>query len=377
MTLAVLLLGELDGGLDSGVAAADDEHALAVELLRVDEPIEDLALVFAGHPELARRTAQADGEDDGAATDGRALLGLDDEVAALAVDADDALALVDDEVGLLQHGLQLGEQLLLRQQRAAEAPVEGQLDGLAHHDLAAGIVGDAAAEALLLEDAGHEALLATGHRGGDAGRAAADDDDVDDVATLLVRAAARARIGLLEAFAEGAADLGALAQGVLDEAHAAELADDEDAGATRLERVVGLGQIDPALGGAKDEADGADRALDGAAGVADAVGPLHQRGHAVDDADDVALRAGLDAREAADAEVRIDDRVQRRRQVLTLLDREGQGGAAALLVGATAQEHRPHHREQDEGDDAGEQRALGHRVHVSRLQRRRCRRRRP
>ena len=140
--------------------------------------------------------------------------------------------------------------------------------------------------------------------------------------------------------------LQALGQGVLDEPHAAQLADHVDAGARRLEVLVDLGQVDAALGRAEDQPDGVDRALGGAAAVADAVVGVDQPRRVVDDAEDVALRAGLQAGEAADADVGIDDRVERAGQVLLLLHLllEDLGvtplAAAPAEVGQGAAQHR-------------------------------------
>ena len=76
------------------------------------------------------------------------------------------------------------------------------------------------------------------------------------------------------------------------------------------------------------------------------------------------LKVDKITRETADADVRIDHRVQRGRKMFTLLHRKGEGGAAALFVGATAQQHGRHHRQQHERNNTGEQRTLSHRVHA-------------
>ncbi len=125
----------------------------------------------------------------------------------------------------------------------------------------------------------------------------------------------------LEDGLEAPPELHSLSHGVLDEAHPAELADDVNARAVRFEEFIDLRKIEPALARAEHESYGADRTLELAPGMADAVGRDDQGGFPVDDAQNVPFRADLDAREASDAGVRIDDRVQRGRNVEFLLDR--------------------------------------------------------
>src|SRR5262249_45176424 len=116
----------------------------------------------------------------------------------------------------------------------------------------------------------------------------------------------------------------ALSERVFDQAHAAELAHDIDAGARRLELVVGLRQIDAFFRGAEHELDGAYGTLDGAARVSDAMSGLDQRRDAADDANDVALGARLDARKRSDAQRGIDDGMERGWRRLPFLDGEPQ-----------------------------------------------------
>ncbi len=156
--------------------------------------------------------------------------------------------------------------------------------------------------------------------------------------------------------------LASLAHGVANETHPAELADDVDARALRLEVGIEHGQLDPALGASVDELDRVDGARRHAGGMADAGERVQELRLPPDDAQDVLLGAYANARARSDAPVRIDDRVDgvghdfaERRYVL-------QGGEHLLLfLGGAPGPDRVDQRGDDHGhDDADE---LGHRQH--------------
>jgi hypothetical protein len=65
--------------------------------------------------------------------------------------------------------------------------------------------------------------------------------------------------------------------------------------------------------------------------VTDAVGADHESPHAAHDAEDVPFRAGGDAGKASDADVRVDERVERRREVHAFFARGHETLVIALL----------------------------------------------
>ena len=233
----------------------------------------------------------------------------------MASDGDHPLAFLDDHLVFREQRAHVLDQLLFGDERAPKGSVARHDDLLAHHHLAARIVGDGAAQGVLLEQADVEPLLFAGDGASDARGPATNDDDIGEVVAGLAE---------LELAPQRLSKDQALAEGVFDQTHAAELADDEHARAARLKRRSELRQVNAALGGAKHQLDGADRTLDSARAVADAMRRLHQGRDAVDDADDLALGTRLDAREAADAHRRIDHRVQRERDELALGDSKAQ-----------------------------------------------------
>ena len=174
-------------------------------------------------------------------------------------------------------------------------------------------------------------------------RAGADDHHVGRGAT-----ASRHRLG------QALRHLQSLRHGVLDQTHAAQLADDVDARPARLEVLVHHREIDAALGGAEDELDGVDRALGRALPVADALIGVNETGRPVYDAEDVALGAGLEAGQAADADVRVDHRMQGHRDLDASPARLLQRGGAFAAPAPAAREvndgdrQAPEHRRQQD-----------------------------
>ena len=74
--------------------------------------------------------------------------------------------------------------------------------------------------------------------------------------------------------------------------------------------LVPLRQVDPSLGRPEHQPDGLHRALGGAPSVTDALRSVDQFRDAVHDAQDAALWTRREARSAAYADIRIDDRVE-------------------------------------------------------------------
>ena len=164
--------GEVDGGLDAGVAAADDGDALALEERAVAVRAVGDALVavvvLARH--VHRAPAGAGGEDDGARPQRGAVGQLDGDVAVVAGghQAGAPLEVHDVDLVLLHVLLEGGGQL-----RAL---------GVGHRDevLDGHRVEHLAAEALG-RHAGADALAGGVDGGGGAGGAAADDEDLEGV----------------------------------------------------------------------------------------------------------------------------------------------------------------------------------------------------
>jgi hypothetical protein len=99
------------------------------------------------------------------------------------------------------------------------------------------------------------------------------------------------------------------------------LASDIDAGNIGLEVGPDHGQIDTAGFAAEDQGDGIERAGRFAGPVADALTGLDQLRLAIDDAENIALGAGVHARTAAHAFCGIDKGVEGRRFVEAAFDR--------------------------------------------------------
>jgi hypothetical protein len=227
-----------------------------------------------------------------------------------------ALAEVNRELELQHHAVPELEQLLLADLGELDLADERQLDRRGHRHLLPRVVEDRAAQrVLLLDDAVAQALVDRAQARREAGRPRADDDHVE-LAVVTRRLGLAARGDRLHRLA-------ALLGGLADQAHAAELAGDEQARHVGLE--IGLQQRDvqAAFLGAEDQRDRIERAGRMAGAVADAGRGVDQRGLAVDHAQRM-LGADLDAGAGADAQGGVDDRVQRRRLVQARRQRVGQ-----------------------------------------------------
>src|SRR2546425_1578837 len=332
--LRALLLGDRDGRLQRAVAAADDQHALALVLLRIDQAVDDLGALFARHIQFAGRSAPADRQQHDACLV-RALLRLDRKAAFDLLDLLHSLPEADLKAGLLDHRIPEVEQLLLADFGHLDLTDDRQLHRRRHRDLVARVVEYGAAERFfLLDQLVLELVLDRAEAGGDTRRTAPDDHHV-----VLHRA------GLQDGahrFNRLAPLLGAFA----DQAHAAQLAGDVDAGHVGLEIRIDLRDVDAALFGAEHELDRIDRAGREAGAVPDAMGRVDQLGLVIDDAQRV-FGARLHAGRRSDAPGRVDDRVQRRGLHQPLLDRRCQRFSVldiALVMAPQVQGDRPNGR---------------------------------
>ena len=176
----------------------------------------------------------------------------------------------------------------------------GSFAGRRHHQLAARKVRNSAAEGLLLDGAITQALLLGGQGSGETCGTCADDHDIQPVAAL--------HAGKL---CDEVHRLHALADRVADEAHAAELACDEEAGHVCLECWRDDGQFDAALLRAEDERDGLRGAGGGAGAMADAGCGVDDVCLAIDEANHSVFGAGCHACGRAAAERQVDLRMER------------------------------------------------------------------
>ena len=239
-------------------------------------------------------------------------------------------------------------ELLLAHLAALDGADNRELQRAGHDDLRPRVVHDRAADLVAVEQDDAAARLHEAQGRAHAGRPGADDDGVEDVALSAPRARGRVVGGLP-----------ALADGVADETHAPELADDVEARARRLEVRIEQRQLDAARRGAEDELDGLHGARGETRRVADARERVEELGLPVDDAEDLLLRAREDARARADASIEIDDGVDRvghdlaeRRHVL-------QRRQGLRLVLAMAARQQPVEDGRDDHGPCERQQALG------------------
>src|SRR6516162_8386429 len=300
---AAARLGDRRRRLERAVATADDQYLLSRILLRVNQTIDDLGKLLARHVQLARRAAPPDRKQHAA----RAILrtrGLHHEAVALARDVLDALLVVDLHSGLAFGFLPELEQCLLARLAEVDLADERHRGGGRHDQLAARILEDAAAERFLLD--GDEAH-ASSHRGQgsrEAGRAGADDHQVEQVAARLAAAAAN-----------GLDRLPTLHECVADEPNASQLTRHEYAGHGRLEARCEHWNVDAAPLGAEHQRDRFHRAGGLAGAMADAIARIDQLRAPANDAENrvvLLLGTSFDARATTDATL-IDDRVERGR----------------------------------------------------------------
>ncbi len=172
------LVGELDRRLERRVAAPHDQDPLARVLPRVDQPVGDLLELLARDAHRARRPAPPDRQDHPLGADDPPI-GRDEEVVLRAVDPGELRLLVDLDARLGHDLLKRADQILLSNELSSELSVERQVDGLGHDQLLARVVGHGSADRVLLEERVGEAGGSASDRGRDPGRSRAHDDDVD------------------------------------------------------------------------------------------------------------------------------------------------------------------------------------------------------
>ena len=207
-------------------------------------------------------------------------------------------------------------------------------------------MGHRSADRVLLEERVRETGGAAADRGRDPGRPGAHDDHVHG-SPRVARADRWSR-------RERRRDLEPLDERVLDEAHPRQLADDVDPLAARLEELVHLRELDASLGRAEDELDGAQPGTRPRTAMADTLGRVDERGDAVDKAQNLPLGTGTEARSAADADVRIDDRMERHRDVQLQLDGLVQRRRARRLAAPDDEvQERDEHRDADQQEGPG------------------------
>jgi hypothetical protein len=103
--------------------------------------------------------------------------------------------------------------------------------------------------------------------------------------------------------------LASLGDRIANESHATKFTDDVDARQIRLKIGVDLGELEPPLGRAKDQANRVDRTGCCACAMADASQRVGQNTPAVDHREHALLGARIDAGTGADAAVRVDLRM--------------------------------------------------------------------
>src|SRR5260370_35421785 len=176
------------------------------------------------------------------------------------------------------------------------------MGGRGQEGLAARKVRHRAAEASLLDRDKAKPVLHGRETRRKSRRPSSDDDDIMEI-----------RPSQSIQRAHGIDRLATLLDGVADETHAAELTGDEHTRYIGLEVGADMGNVDAALLGAEDQADGVARACRPAGAVADAVRWFDEHGLAVDEPENLALRTSPNASAASDAAGGVDLRMQRRR----------------------------------------------------------------
>ena len=336
--LGARLLRQRQRGLHRAVPAAHHGHALSGVCGGIRQAVDHVRQGVAWHAQAARRAAATDGQDH-AVRGQRARRGDDAKAAARCGDGGDLGALDHLELGARDD---LGEQLqqgLLAGAAQPELADARQLERRGHHDLLPRVALDRAAELALLQHHAARAPVLGLERGPQARRAGADDQQV---VVAAVSASGRER---------GAGRLLALLHGVVDEPDAGELAGDIQPGDRGLERAGDDRHLDAALRRAEHQLDGGHRTAPQAVGVAHARGGADQLRAPGDDGDDLALRAGVDARAAADARLAVDLGIQRwrRRGLGCQL-----GGDPPCPGGALERRRRGEHSDRGEQADGGE-----------------------
>ena len=186
--------------------------------VRVAQSVEQLGrvLALAGDPRLSRVPRLAHAEQN-AARSVLAALAAHDEAGAVLLDVDDLLVLAHVEAGLLDLPPPAFQQLFAGALLEPQVALVGHVLGLGEQHLALVHVHHGHGDPLGLQYDVAQAQLLGAQPGGQARRAAADDDQVE-LAWILLRRRSQFRVQPLD-------DLDALVQAQLEQCRAADLAD--------------------------------------------------------------------------------------------------------------------------------------------------------
>src|SRR5882762_9810490 len=293
--LIAALMRETQGGFDRAISAADHEDVRIGVRLSLDQAVHHLGQLFSRNTQLARRAAPAEGEDHrpGAIAP---FVRLDRvHTVRIFLNGLDLLARVDAEPRLFVNLFPETQDLFLRDLQFVEFAVHGKLDGTGQHQFLARVLGDGAAEFVLLERDVAELLFDGAQRGTDPCGTRTHDAHVrhagDCAAAFDRKESARDRVHAVAT----------LIDRVLDKREAAELSRDEHVGDGGLVVWIELGHVRADAGTRHDDGDRPDGTRLGAEAVADAFVTIHDCGFARDHREHVPLRADVDARATADA----------------------------------------------------------------------------
>ena len=180
-------LGERDRGLDRRVPTADHQRFLPGEVLGVVETVVHLVETFAGRPQLSKITAPPDRDQDAARPEGPASGEMDQDRGPLALHSLRAGRHGSDPRarGLI---LQLLDKLLLHVRAHLEVAGRFHRSGVGVDGLRLREVHDGRKGFRCFEDLEREALFLRLYGSGHAGDARSDDDEVERVLALGLRA---------------------------------------------------------------------------------------------------------------------------------------------------------------------------------------------
>jgi hypothetical protein len=187
-------LRERDRRLQRAVAAADDEHRLARELLGIVQAVEDLAGILAGHAELAEVARAADRDDHTAREELLAAAQPHRELAAFAFDAFHVRDPRPD-AALERLCVELGDQRLLHRRAELQLARRRHVGRVGEDRLRLREVDDRRERFARFEQLELEPGLLRFERRRHPGHAAADDHQVLDAWLALLRFRVEAGVG--------------------------------------------------------------------------------------------------------------------------------------------------------------------------------------
>ena len=350
------LLRQTHGGLGGAVASAHHEDAPALVGVGVEQAVGDLGQVLPRDPEFRGRAAPPDRQAHVARHRLPRRGAHDPQSVLVAPRPLEDLAAADREGVLGGDAPPQADQLLLRVRVATQATVEGKVDGLREHELAARVLGHRPAHALGLVDRDEAQAQALRLEGaGQAGGTRAHDDQVE-------RAVVGRRL-LAQPSGHLRGHGGSVADGGLDQRVSRDLPrQEEPRRAHRLELLREDRNVAALLQVRERDRDGAHRALALTGRRAHAARAVHDLRLAVDQLEHALLGAGRHAGPAAETARQVDDRVLQLRLGAAL----PHGHLAILDLRAHARELRPpgHGGEEREGqrEEDPQQQGPAHRV---------------